>query len=196
MTGHVTHEISTDSRDRPAGGAARRGRALELFRTLADGRLRTHRTERRIPARPVPTNTAVDLSAANGLAPAIRVPRSEVIRSACGLPSFLGLLSLDGTLLEFNQTATTPPELNLHHTLDQPFWEATWWSWSPLVQHRLRAAVALVVTGRVLRHNETALVRRHQLVTMDLAWAPLISSGTVTGVICSAIEIPGREPAA
>jgi hypothetical protein len=123
------------------------------------------------------------------------LPRSDVVRSACGLPGFLGLLSLDGTLLEFNHTATTPPERDLRHAVDRPFWDATWWSWSPLVQQRLRAVVAHVVAGRVLRYTETALVRRNQLITMDLAWAPLISSGAVTGVICSAIEIAGREPA-
>jgi len=155
---------------------------------------------RRLLARPAPTSPATGLAvvagAAAGHAPAPRSPRSDVIRSACGLPSFLGLLSLDGILLEFNHTATTRPEHDLHHAVDLPFWDATWWSWSPLVQQRLRAAVAQVVAGRVLRYSETARVRGNQLITMDLAWAPLVSSGIVAGVICSAIEITGREPAA
>jgi len=194
MTGHVDNDISTALGDGQAGAVARRGRALELLRALTDGHLRTSRTQRQFQASAAPTSAAAVPLAATGSAPAIREPRSEVIRSACGLPSFLGLLSLDGTLLEFNHTPTTPPERNLHHALDRPFWEATWWSWSPLVQHRLRAAVAHVVAGQVLRHHETALVRRNQLITMELAWAPLISSGTVAAVICSAIEITGREP--
>jgi len=177
MTGRVDNDISTALGDGQAGAVARWGRALELLRAVTDGRSKTSRTQRHFQAPAAPTSAAAVLPGAAGFAPAIREPRCDVIRSACGLPSFLGLLSLDGTLLEFNHTPTTPPERNLHHALDRPFWEATWWSWSPLVQHRLRAAVAHVAAGEVLRHHETALVRRTQLITMELAWAPLISSG-------------------
>jgi hypothetical protein len=193
MTGPFDPEISTARDAALPGRTAGPARVLELLRTLTDGRRRTFRPVRPFRAPPAPANPAAGLPAAVGFAPTGRAPRSDVVRSACGLPSFLGLLSLDGTLLEFNHTAATPPERDLQHAVDRPFWEATWWSWSPLVQQRLRAAVAQVVGGRTLRYPETALVRRTQLITMDLAWAPLISSGTVAGVLCSATEIIGRE---
>ena len=64
-----------------------------------------------------------------------------------------------------------------------------------MVQQRLRAALAYVVAGRALRYDETALIPRNQLITMDLAWAPLVSPGTVTAVICSAVETAGKLPA-
>ena len=63
------------------------------------------------------------------------------------------------------------------------------------MQHRLRAAVAHVVTGRVLRYNEAARAGRNQLIAMDLAWVPLISSGAVSAVLCCALELTGNRPA-
>ena len=206
MTARVDHESSFAADDgQPAPGGTG-GRAGHRLRALTDLRPRLFRVGRP-PVRPTPAGTVpapapvplperVPLPfAAAAFAPPVRLPRSDVVRSACGLPSFLGLLSLDGTLLEFNHTATTPPERDLQHAVDRPFWDATWWSWSPLVQHRLRTAVAHVAGGGVLRYPETALVRHNQLITMELAWAPLASAGVVTGVICSAVEITGRDPA-
>ena len=102
------------------------------------------------------------------------LPHSHAVRSACGLTSFLGLLSVDGVLLEANHSASTPPEFSLHDALGRPFWEAAWWSWSPSVQELLRGAVARAGIGRVMRYPETALVRRNQLITVDLVWLPII----------------------
>jgi hypothetical protein len=118
-----------------------------------------------------------------------------MIRMARGLTGFLGLLSLDGTLLEANETTSTPPERDLRDALGRPFWDATWWSWSPVVQQRLRVSVGQVAAGAVLRHTETALLGRTQLITMDLAWAPLVRSGAVTALVFSAVDVT-TDPAA
>jgi len=128
-------------------------------------------------------------------APPVSRPLSWVVRTARGLTGFLGLLAPDGTLLEANQTASTPLERDLQDTLDHPFWDAAWWAWSPVVQQRLRNAVAEVAAGASLRYPETALVGRNLLVTVDLAWAPLIRSGTVTALICSAVDVTAGAPA-
>jgi hypothetical protein len=124
----------------------------------------------------------------------VRRPLSHVIHTARGRTGFLGLLALDGTLLEADETTSPPPERNLHDTLDLPFWDASWWSWSPVVQQRLRDSVALVAAGRALRYHETALVGRTRLITVDLAWAPLVRSGAVTALRCSAVDVTAGRP--
>lgn len=53
----------------------------------------------------------------------------------------MGLLSLDGILLEANRMALAAADPDADDALGRPFWEATWWSWSPAVQQRLRDAV-------------------------------------------------------
>lgn len=118
-----------------------------------------------------------------------RLPLSHAVRSAHGLTSFLGLLTLDGILLEANRSASTPPELDAHDSLGRPFWEVAWWIWSPIVQHRLRATVAHAATGQAVRYNETALVRRNQLITVDVALVPCIKAGRSTALICSVIDL-------
>jgi hypothetical protein len=55
--------------------------------------------------------------------------------------TFVGLLSLDGILLEANRMALAAADPDADDALGRPFWEATWWSWSPAVQQRLRDAV-------------------------------------------------------
>lgn len=122
-----------------------------------------------------------------------QLPSSHAVRSARGLTSFLGLLSVDGVLLEANQPVSSPPELSGHAMLGQPFWEAAWWNWSPSVQERLRGSVARVATGGVIRYNETALVRRNQLITVDLAWVPAVRAGRVTALICSVVDLSGAR---
>jgi two-component system CheB/CheR fusion protein len=123
--------------------------------------------------------------------PVVRLPHSHAVRSAYGLTSFLGLLSFDGTLLEANESASTPPEFSSDAALGLPFWEAAWWSWSPIVQQRLRETIARVASGRVLRYNETALIRRNQLITVDLACAPVLKAGRARALICSVIDLSG-----
>jgi two-component system, sensor histidine kinase PdtaS len=134
---------------------------------------------------------AVDLLV--GARTTVRLPRSHAVRSARGLTSFVGLLSVEGALLEANDTASTRPELSACDAIGLPFWDAAWWSWSPVVQDRLRAALACTVAGATVRYHETALVRRNQLITVDLAWAPLVRSGAVTAVVCSAIALSGHR---
>jgi len=127
-------------------------------------------------------------------APPVSRPLSWVVRTARGLTGFLGLLAPDGTLLEANQTASAPPERDLQDTLDRPFWDAAWWAWSPTVQQRLRTSVAQVAAGGTLRYPETALVGRTRLITVDLAWAPVLRAGSVTALLCSAVDVGAGPP--
>ena len=109
-------------------------------------------------------------------------------------PPFTGVLRLDGSLDRSNQEQPASGELGPHGALGRPFWEATWWSWSPVVQQRLREAVALAAGGEVIRRHEVARIEGNRLVTVDFALIPRINGGAVTTLICSVIAIAAVAP--
>ena len=122
-----------------------------------------------------------------------RVPPLESPRGL-GLGSFVGLLSLDGTLLEANRTWLVAADRNTgDDSIGRPFWESPWWSWSPAVQQRLRDAIAAVATGDMIRYDETARIARNCLVTVDFSLVPLARDGTVTALIASAIDLSAHR---
>jgi PAS domain-containing protein len=187
MTADAQSQLPSSAAIGPPYGVPSQARVVGRLRTLTNSHIRSLVSARRR------RHPAISLDAMTGTATVRRLPRSHVVRSAYGLTSFVGLLAFDGTLLEANQSATTPLELSACDALDRPFWEAGWWSWSPIVQQRLREAVARVGAGEVMRYAETALVRRNQLITVDLAWAPQVRADVVTGLICSVIDLTGRR---
>jgi hypothetical protein len=201
MTARFTDETSALHAEEPGRGAAQQSRSLERLRALANDHLRHLAQAHHRHPRPLPDTSPSPVArvrAEVGVRPdthwansVTRLPHSHAVRSACGLTSFLGLLSPGGTLLEANQSSSTPPEFEVHDALGRPFWEVPWWVWSPIVQDRLRETVAKVAAGQVVRYAETALVRRNQLITVDLALAPCSAAGRPTGLICSVVDLSG-----
>ena len=59
----------------------------------------------------------------------------------------MGLLSLDGTLLDANSTALEAVGLPLSVVLGQPFWDTPWWTHDPAEQARLRAGIRRAAQG-------------------------------------------------
>jgi PAS domain-containing protein len=54
---------------------------------------------------------------------------------------FIGLMSVDGTLLEANETALAFAGIGQDDVIGKKFWDTPWWTHSPQLQERLRAAV-------------------------------------------------------
>src|SRR4029077_14254546 len=67
----------------------------------------------------------------------------------------LGLLSVDGTLLEANRTALAFAGLKEQDVLGKPIWETPWWSHSPELQIRLRDAVRSAAAGELVQFKAT-----------------------------------------
>jgi Anti-anti-sigma regulatory factor (antagonist of anti-sigma factor) len=128
--------------------------------------------------------------------PPAALPYSPAIRSADGLTSFVGLLSLEGTLIAMNMMGPgTAAHLNVNKTLGCPFWTASWWTRNPSAQRRLRGALTRAVAGQLVRYEETLRVSSGRWVTFDFTAVPLTARGTVTGLVFSAIDIGTRHPA-
>ncbi len=60
---------------------------------------------------------------------------------------FVGLMTVDGTLIEANRTALSFAGIKAKDVLGKPFWETTWWSHSVELQERLKEAVSKAAGG-------------------------------------------------
>ena len=63
---------------------------------------------------------------------------------------FLGLLDVEGTVLEINRAALDGAGLCLEQVLGKPFWQARWWAVSEEVRERVRHWFGIPDRGRIL----------------------------------------------
>lgn len=73
---------------------------------------------------------------------------------------FLGILDLEGTLLEANQSALDLIGRSQAEVVGRPFWETPWWTHEPQSQQRLRQAIAVVAKGGEVQRFEVTHTRR------------------------------------
>ncbi len=64
---------------------------------------------------------------------------------------FVGLLSLDGRVLEANRTALAFGGVEEADVIGRPFWETPWWAHSPELQEKIRLAVQEAAKGELIR---------------------------------------------
>lgn len=64
---------------------------------------------------------------------------------------FLGLLDVEGNVIEINQAALDGAGVKLDEVVGKPFWEARWWASSEEARSRVRSMVAEAATGRFVR---------------------------------------------
>jgi PAS domain S-box-containing protein len=85
---------------------------------------------------------------------------------------FIGLLSLDGTLLDANRTALETAGAKREDVLGRPFWEVPAWSYSPELQERLRAAVRTAASGETVRFEAPLRAADGSIHPVDFSLKP------------------------
>ncbi|WP_017653787.1 PAS domain S-box protein [Fortiea contorta] len=86
---------------------------------------------------------------------------------------FMGVLQLDGLLIEINQAALDFGGLTREKVINRPCWEANWWRNSPENQTKLRSAIAQAATGKSVLFPINILDANHDSVTVNLEIRPL-----------------------
>jgi signal transduction histidine kinase len=111
-----------------------------------------------------------------------------------GLFAFVGVLTPDGTLIEANRAALQAASLCPEDVLGLPFEQTYWWSYSPDVQARLRAAIERAASGEPTRFDAVNRVGPDRFITVDFMLAPLFDErGQVTRLIPSAVDITEKR---
>ncbi len=109
---------------------------------------------------------------------------------------FIGLLALDGTLLESNQTALAFGGLQLEDLTNRPFWECHWWTVSAATQRQLQQAIARAAQGEFVRYEVNVLGSGGQIITIDFSLRPLKDEfGQVILLIPEGRDISDRKQA-
>ncbi|MBX2863186.1 MAG: EAL domain-containing protein [Leptolyngbyaceae cyanobacterium MAG.088] len=107
---------------------------------------------------------------------------------------FIGLLALNGTLLEANQTALDFGGLKREDIVGQPFWQAIWWSLSDDIQSQLRESIERAAKGEFIRYEVDVLGANNQVITIDFSLCPVFNdSGQVILIIPEGRDISDRK---
>jgi PAS domain S-box-containing protein len=86
---------------------------------------------------------------------------------------FIGLMALDGTLIEANRTALEFSGVEASSVLNKPFWETPWWTHSPELQEKLRQAIKKVAQGEFVRFEATHIAKDGSLHFVDFSLKPV-----------------------
>ncbi len=110
--------------------------------------------------------------------------------------AFVGIVDLEGNLLEVNRAPMEGAGLKREDVLDRPFWDAYWWSYDPEVRAQVKAAVEKAAAGETSRFDVDIAWRDDRRITIDFQIAPLRNeSGEVIQLIPSGVDITARKEA-
>jgi PAS domain S-box-containing protein len=89
-----------------------------------------------------------------------------------GAFGFIGLLTVDGIVLEANHTAMSAmgPDTNI---IGQPFASTVWWSHSPQLQLRLKEAIDRAAAGEQVRFESNHNLADGSHITVDFSISPI-----------------------
>lgn len=112
------------------------------------------------------------------------------------LNSFVGLLELDGTLVEVNKLALEASGVAREAVIGQKIWDCPWYAQSATSQVRIADAVARAAKGERLEYEEQITLANGDVITVSLAVAPRRNeAGDITEIISSGVDITDRKRA-
>ncbi len=110
--------------------------------------------------------------------------------------AFVGVLAVDGTVLDANRAPLDAAGLTLDDVLGRKFWDCHWWSHDPAVQDQLRVAIARAAAGESSRYDVAVRLADDARITIDFMLAPMRDAGgRITHLVPSAIDISARKAA-
>jgi PAS domain S-box-containing protein len=114
----------------------------------------------------------------------------------------LGLLSLDGTVLELNQTALKSLAQQIPGTMaarqsaliGKLFWETPWWNHSPLLQAQLQQSISQAAGGQFIRYDMQYPSPSRDLVDIDFTLQPMCDeTGRVVTLLAKGHDITAQQ---
>jgi two-component system sensor histidine kinase UhpB len=109
---------------------------------------------------------------------------------------FIGLMTLDGTLLEANDTALRFAGVAATDVIGKPFWDTPWWTHSSSLQAQLRHAVRAAAAGEMVRFEATHRAADGRLHHIDFSLKPVYDDhGAVVLLIPEGRDITEQKEA-
>jgi PAS domain S-box-containing protein len=105
----------------------------------------------------------------------------------------MGLVSLDGVLLDVNQAALDSIAALKSEIVGKHFWDTPWWHTEPL-QQQLKAAVASAANGQFVRYEVEFLNSNGAVMITDFSLKPMFDAvGCVEAIVAEANDITDRK---
>ncbi len=105
---------------------------------------------------------------------------------------FVGLLDLDGILLEINQAPLEVTGLSRADVIGQPFWETALWTHSAAGSKRTKEAFLRARDGEAVRYDVEIVGHNNERITIDFMLQPVRRDGQVICVVPSAVDVTHR----
>ena len=110
--------------------------------------------------------------------------------------AFVGIVDLEGNLLEANRAPMEGAGLKREDVLGRPFWDAYWWSYDSKVRASVKEAVEKAAAGKTSRFDVDIAWRDGRRIPIDFQIAPLRNeAGDVIQLIPSGVDITARKVA-
>lgn len=108
--------------------------------------------------------------------------------------AFIGLLSVDGTILEANRSALATAGIARHRVIGRKLWETYWFAQDAAEAARVKDAVARSAAGEVVRYDMVVHTAAETTLDIDFMLAPVRdASGVVTLLVPSGLDITERN---
>jgi PAS domain S-box-containing protein len=112
------------------------------------------------------------------------------------LYAFVGVMDLDGTLLQVNRAPLEAAGIAASDVIGRKFWECYWWSYAPEVQAQVKATYERALTGESVRYDVPVRMAGDTRVWIDFQLAPLRGDdGAIAYLIPSGMDLSGRKQA-
>ncbi len=109
---------------------------------------------------------------------------------------FVGVLAVDGTLVDANDAALRTAALTREDVVGKSFWECYWWAHDPAEVERLKDAIATVRKGQAVRYDARVRMAGGVIIDIDFMLVPVFNSrGQITHLIPSGVDITERKAA-
>lgn len=107
-----------------------------------------------------------------------------------------GLMDLDGTLTDVNNTALQFSDVKKEDVIGKPFWDTPWWAHSPELQEKLRLAVKRAAGGELVTLEATHPETDGTLHYIDFSLRPVKDqAGAVIFLVPEGRDITARRKA-
>ncbi|MEH6405383.1 MAG: ATP-binding protein [Sneathiella sp.] len=107
---------------------------------------------------------------------------------------FIGLLTLDGKLIECNRASLSYAGINIASVIGMPFWETPWWSHSITARHQLKKAISRAALGELVRFETTNTGPDGSFIYVDFSVKPTFDDeGEVDYLVCEGRDISIRK---
>lgn len=126
----------------------------------------------------------------------LRNQKQHLSRVLDSLFVFVGVMSLEGVLLDVNRAPLSAAGISVADVLGKSFGDCPWWSHSAQARGSMLSAIEKARRGEMSRFDIQARVGKEQYITLDFMLSPLRDDqGVIKFLVPSAVPIDERKQA-